>query len=77
MQALSQWPESNDMMMTEDFWNKVVGDTILYFQADSMICPNSEFKVSDFEHFDYIGGYWGTQLYPQSTEKFITSCVVG
>ena len=29
---------------------------------DSILCPNSEHKVEDFEHFDYIGGYWGNQL---------------
>jgi hypothetical protein len=28
-----------------------------------MLCPNSKYKVSDFEHFDYIGGYWGNRLY--------------
>jgi hypothetical protein len=28
-----------------------------------MLCPNSEHKVEDFEHFDYIGGYWGNYRY--------------
>ena len=53
---------SLEIMLTEDFWNKVVGETVLYFECDSMLCPNSEHKVEDFEHFDYIGGYWGNQL---------------
>ena len=53
---------SLEIMLTEDFWNKVVGETVLYFECDSMLCPNSEYKVEDFEHFDYIGGYWGNQL---------------
>ena len=53
---------SLEIMLTEDFWNKVVGETVLYFECDTMLCPNSEHKVEDFEHFDYIGGYWGNQL---------------
>ena len=49
-------------MLTEDFWNRVSAETVLYFECDSMLCPNSEYKVEDFEHFDFIGGYWGNQL---------------
>ena len=33
-----------------------------------MLCPNSSFKVNDFEHFDYIGGYWGNTEYPLDEE---------
>ena len=55
--------DSNKIMLSEDFWNSVNGETILYFECDSMLCPNSKYKVSDFEHFDYIGGYWGNRLY--------------
>ena len=66
--SLPQWPESNDLMVTEALWEQCEGDTILYFEADSMICPNSNYKISDFEHFDYIGGYWGNTEYPLDTE---------
>ena len=53
---------SLDIMLTEDLWNQVIGETVLYFESDSMLCPNSENKIENFEHFDYIGGYWGNQL---------------
>ena len=53
---------SLEIMFTEYFWKRVIGETVLYFECDSMLCPNSEHKVEDFEHFDYIGGYWGNQL---------------
>ena len=53
---------SLEIMLTEYFWKRVIGETVLYFECDSMLCPNSEHKVEDFEHFDYIGGYWGNQL---------------
>jgi len=60
--SISADDSSLEIMLTEDFWNKVVGETVLYFECDTMLCPNSEYKVEDFEHFDFIGGYWGNQL---------------
>ena len=55
-------------MLSESFWKSVIGETILYFECDSMLCPDSKHKVEDFEHFDYIGGYWGNTEYPLDTE---------
>ena len=60
--SVTQEGSSLEIMLKEDFWNKVIGETVLYFECDSMLCPNSEYKVEDFEHFDYIGGYWGNEL---------------
>ena len=60
--SISADDSSLEIMLTEDFWNKVIGETVLYFECDTMLCPNSEHKVEDFEHFDFIGGYWGNQL---------------
>ena len=54
---------SSKIMLSETFWNSVEGETVLYFECDSILCPNSKYKVGDFEHFDYIGGYWGNRLY--------------
>ena len=66
--SITQEDSSLEIMLTEDFWNKVVGETVLYFECDSMLCPNSEYKIEDFEHFDYIGGYWGNVLDPLEFE---------
>jgi hypothetical protein len=55
--------DSSKIMLSEDLWNACEGETILYFECDSILCPNSKHKVSDFDHFDYIGGYWGNRLY--------------
>ena len=57
--SISQQDTNLEIMLTENFWNQVIAETVLYFECDSMLCPNSEYKVEDFEHFDYIGGYWG------------------
>ena len=59
---------SHGIMLKESFWNDVVGDIVLYFECDSMLCPNSKHKVEDFENFDYIGGYWGNAEYTLDEE---------
>ena len=69
MKSISADDSSLEIMLTEDFWNKVVGETVLYFECDSMLCPNSEHKVEDFEQFDYIGGWWGENFYPNSVDE--------
>jgi hypothetical protein len=56
--------DESDLLRTEKFWENIDGDILLKFECDTMLCPNSEYKISDFEKYDYIGGYWGTQLYP-------------
>ena len=56
--------ETSSIILTEDYWNRIIGDTILIFQCDTILCENSKYKISDFEHFDYIGGYWGIKLPP-------------
>ena len=68
MDSISADDSSLEIMLTEDFWNQVWAETVLYFECDSMLCPNSEYKVEDFEHFDYIGGYWGNVLDPLEFE---------
>ena len=60
--SISADDSSLEIMLTKDFWNKVVGENVLYFECDTMLCPNSEFKIEDFEDFNYIGGYWGNEL---------------
>jgi len=55
--------DESDLLRTEGFWDNIDGDLLLKFECDTMLCPNSEYKISQFEKYDYIGGYWGTQLY--------------
>ena len=53
-----------ELFTSKKFWESCEGETILIFQADSMLCPNSEYVIEEFEHFDFIGGYWGNTLNP-------------
>ena len=68
IESISADDSSLDIMLTENLWNEVISETVLYVECDSMLCSDSKHKVSDFEHFDYIGGYWGNQLDPLDKE---------
>ena len=68
IEDITQQETNLGIMLTEELWNNIIGETVLYFESDSMLCPNSKFKVSDFEHFDYIGGHWGNREYPLDEE---------
>jgi len=59
---LPQWPESNNLMVSKEFWKQIEGETILYFETDCIICYNSEYLIEDFEKFDFIGGFWGSKI---------------
>jgi hypothetical protein len=59
---ISAEDSSLKIMLTNDFWMQVVAETVLYFECDTMLCLNSENRIEDFEHFNYIGGYWGNTL---------------
>ena len=43
--SISQQDTNLEIMLTEEFWNSVVGETVLYFECDSMLCSNSKFYI--------------------------------
>jgi hypothetical protein len=49
---------SSYMVTNVSFWESIVGDRILIFQADSAICSQSPYSVDQFLHYDYIGAPW-------------------
>ena len=56
--------EESDLLRTVEFYNDLKGDILLKFECDTILCPNSKYKIDDFLQFKYIGGYWGNKLYP-------------
>ena len=60
---------SLDIMLTTNFWNQVVADNVLYFECDTMLCTNSKYKVEDYMHHNYIGGWWGFPFHISSLEQ--------
>ena len=64
--------DESDLLRTEGFWDNINGDILLKFECDTMLCPNSEYEISQFENYDYIGGYWGSQLYEPLDDLYPT-----
>ena len=64
--------DESNLLRTKEFWDNVDGDLLLKFECDTILCPNSKYKISQFEKYDYIGGYWGTQLYEPLDDLYPT-----
>ena len=56
-------------MLTSKFWNQVVADNVLYFECDTMLCTKSKYKIDDYMHHNYIGGWWGFPFDISSLEQ--------
>lgn len=49
----------NALFMTRDFWTLIESrDKVLVFQTDAIACERSDYTLSDFLSFDYIGSKW-------------------
>ncbi|HEY1890283.1 MAG TPA: DUF5672 family protein [Steroidobacteraceae bacterium] len=52
----------NGLLMTRGFWGLVGSrNKILFFQTDAIACEQSDYTLSDFLSFDYIGSKWPRQ----------------
>lgn len=52
----------NALWLSEKFWLSLVGrGKILVFQTDTICCSGSDYQLSDFMEFDYIGSLWPRQ----------------
>jgi hypothetical protein len=50
--------EHNDLWKDINFWNHFTDFThLLSIQTDGCLCINSSYKIEDFLHYDFIGGY--------------------
>jgi hypothetical protein len=55
----------NSLFLNVKFWKIIKGrKKIFVFQTDSLVCSGSDFKITDFLHFDYIGPQWHDRLRP-------------
>lgn len=48
-------PQYSKLMLMPYFWENVLGENILIFQTDSILCGSSSKKIDDFLKFDYVG----------------------
>jgi hypothetical protein len=45
------------VLMSKEFWKASVCDRILIMQSDTVLCSNSEVRLSEFFDYEYVGGY--------------------
>jgi len=49
----------NALVLSQHFWERLHGRRkILFFQTDALCCPDSDFHLTDFLAWDYIGASW-------------------
>jgi hypothetical protein len=49
---------TNKLFTNISFWEQVLGEKVLFFQIDSIMCSNSPHKITDYLQYDYIGAPW-------------------
>ena len=52
---------TNSLLTNISFWEQVRGETVLFFQVDSIMCSNSPHKITDYLQYDYIGAPWASR----------------
>ena len=63
-------------MLDPEFWNQVLGETVLMFEIDSTVC-GSESSIEPFLAYDYVGAPWrrapwfNLLVYEKDGKKFL------
>lgn len=52
----------NKLLTSEKFYEYIPTEIFLFFQTDSMICPQFKDLLSDFLEYDYVGAPWEDNL---------------
>lgn len=48
------------LLKSKSFWEQVLGEYVLTFQTDSVLCSKSPHSINDFLQFDWVGAPWKT-----------------
>ena len=48
----------NQLLLSEDFYEKIPSETILIFQTDTMISEENKDLINNFLQYDYVGAPW-------------------
>lgn len=49
----------NSIMLDPYFWEKVLGEKVILFETDSVMCGSPQRQLSEFmERYDYVGAPW-------------------
>jgi len=48
----------NTLFLSEEFYEMLEGDKVLFFQPDCWLCPDAERHLIPFLRYDYVGAPW-------------------
>ncbi|KAL7746987.1 hypothetical protein RI367_007699 [Sorochytrium milnesiophthora] len=54
----SNYDEVSAFLTNKALWEGFAAENILFFQADAILCANSDADIEDYLHFDWIGAPW-------------------
>ena len=52
--------KKNKLLLSSWFWKSLVAENVLLFGGTAALCANTQFEVSNFTSFDYIGAPWNS-----------------
>jgi len=52
--------KKNKLLLSSWFWKSLMAENVLLFGGTAALCANTEFEVSNFTNFDYIGAPWNS-----------------
>lgn len=62
---------TSELLTDRNFWNQVLGEKVLIFQIDSIMCSNSRHKIDEYLQYDYIGAPWDPSWFSYGTEQLV------
>ena len=68
MNVTADRSQTLSLLTDPNFWRRVRGEKVLFFQIDSIMCSNSPHRVTDYLQYDYVGAPWTRAILPFDTE---------
>ncbi|CAF0884594.1 unnamed protein product [Didymodactylos carnosus] len=54
---------TNHMLTNLSFWEKILGEKVLFFQMDTLFCANTPHRITDYLVYDFIGAPWHSKFH--------------
>jgi len=63
------------LFKTRSFWLSIPAEHILIFQADSLLCEHTPWRIHDFDAYDYVGAPWRQEECPPDNDRSVSICL--
>ena len=52
---MEDWVRLSSMMLLDVFWRATLGEKVLVFQPDTIMCPGATRRMDDYLQYDFVG----------------------